>query len=267
MSRSDAQDFLLLNLMKLQLGVFKIYIRNLGIVKGFFGFNLWEVLFMDILEAIEKRHSVRSFEDKKIEGAVKEELLSFINECNNESGLNIQLVLNEPKGFGGYMATHYGKFTNVKNYIAVIGKKTSDLDEKCGYYGEKIVLKAQQLGLNTCWVAMTYSKIKTAFIVNEGEKLMCVIALGYGTTQGVPHKIKKREAVMRVEGAVPEWFEKGINASLLAPTAMNQQKFIFSLKGDTVSARAGLGFYSKLDLGIAKYHFEVGAGKDNFKWS
>ncbi|MFR4700307.1 MAG: nitroreductase, partial [Christensenellaceae bacterium] len=32
-----------------------------------------------------------------------------------------------------------------------------------------------------------------------------------------------------------------------------------------VSARATGGFYSKRDLGIVKYHFEIGAG--NFSWA
>lgn len=48
---------------------------------------------------------------------------------------------------------------------------------------------------------------------------------------------------------------------------MNQQKFMFRLENGRVSARAGLGFYSKVDLGIAKYHFELGAGKANFQWA
>jgi hypothetical protein len=25
--------------------------------------------------------------------------------------------------------------------------------------------------------------------------------------------------------------------------------------------------YSKMDLGIVKYHFELGAGKENFEWA
>jgi hypothetical protein len=50
------------------------------------------------------------------------------------------------------------KFTGVQNYIALIGKKSSSLEEQAGYYGEQLVLTAQQLGLNTCWVAMTVSK-------------------------------------------------------------------------------------------------------------
>ncbi|MGM9552536.1 MAG: nitroreductase family protein [Clostridia bacterium] len=220
---------------------------------------------MELREAILNRHSVRTYNDRKIEGDVKNQLTEFINQCNKESGMNIQLILNEPKAFDCFMA-HYGKFSGVKNYIALIGKKGSDLEEKCGYYGEKIVLKAQQLGLNTCWVAMSYSKVKTAFQINSGEKLCVVIAIGYGTTQGVPHKPKTAESVMQSGNEVPQWFKAGIDAALLAPTAMNQQKFLFSLDGNTVTAKAGTGFYTRLDLGIVKYHFEVGAGAENFKW-
>lgn len=220
---------------------------------------------MNLLEAMENRHSVRSYTNKKIEGYVKEQLLSYIKKCNEESGLNMQLVLEEEKAFDGFMA-HYGKFSGVKNYIAIVGKKDDKLQEKCGYYGEKVVLEAQRLGLNTCWVALTYSKIKTAFEVKSGEKLYLVISIGYGEVQGVEHKSKPREKVMNVKGEVPDWFKKGIDAALLAPTAMNQQKFSFELNGNKVSAKAGLGFYSKIDLGIVKYHFEIGAGLENFSW-
>ena len=221
---------------------------------------------MELLEAMKNRHSVRSFEDKKIEGSVKDELLHIIDTCNKESGLHMQLVLDEPQAFDSFMA-HYGKFSGVKNYIALIGKKGASLEETCGYYGEKVVLHAQQLGLNTCWVAMTYSKIKDAFQVREGEKLCCVIAIGYGKTQGVSHKSKSIENVSKVNGTMPDWFRKGIEAALLAPTAINQQKFQFILDGNKVSAKPGIGFYSKIDLGIAKYHFEIGADMKNFTWA
>lgn len=218
---------------------------------------------MDLMDAMRERHSVRSYKEKPIESDVKAELLSCIEQCNRESGLHIQLITDEPQAFNGFMA-HYGKFNGVTNYIAMIGKKDRDLEEKCGYYGEKIVLKAQTLGLNTCWVALTYSKVKTAFRMNRGEKLCLVIAVGYGKTNGTDHKTKPAEAVMQADAPVPEWFQKGIEAALLAPTAMNQQKFLFALKGNTVTAKAGTGFYTKVDLGIAKYHFEIGSGKDIF---
>ena len=154
----------------------------------------------------------------------------------------------------------YGKFSGVKNYNAMVGKKGADLSEKVGYYGQKLVLFAQTLGLNTCWVALTYKKVKTAYKIEEGEKLALVIAIGYGATQGVPHKSKSINAVSNADENSPEWFVNGVKAALLAPTAMNQQKFFFTLKDGEVTAKPGLGFYAKVDLGIVKYHFELGSG-------
>lgn len=219
----------------------------------------------NLIEAMNARHSVRQYMEKPLEAEVIEILKKEINDCNRESGLHIQLVVNEPKAFEGFMA-HYGKFSGVTNYIALIGKKGSHLEEKSGYYGERLVLLAQQLGLNTCWVAMTYSKIKSAFVIDHGEKLCVVIALGYGKTQGTAHKSKQINDVMKTEGDHPEWFQKGVEAALLAPTAMNQQKFLFTRKDNQVSVKAGIGFYTKIDMGIVRYHFEIGAGKNNFEW-
>ena len=220
---------------------------------------------MDLIEAMNTRHSVRQYKNKPLGKEAICELQAEISACNQESGLHIQLVTNEPKAFDGFMA-HYGKFSGVTSSIAMIGKKSPDLDEKIGHYGERLVLKAQQSGLNSCWVAMTYSKIKTAFSIAPGEKLCIVIALGYGETQGTAHKSKSFDEVTKADGQTPDWFKNGVKAALLAPTAMNQQKFLFTLDGNQVSAKAGLGFYSKIDLGIAKYHFEIAAGKDNFNW-
>lgn len=221
---------------------------------------------MDILEAIKTRHSVRRYDDRKIETEIANNLQSCINECNSKSGLNIQLCLDEPSAFDSFMA-HYGKFVNVKNYIAIVGKKSKNLDELCGYWGEKIVLTAMQLGLSSCWVGLSYSKRKTGCKVETGEKIVAVIALGYGLNAGVPHRNKPLEALCTVGGEMPEWFKTGMDAALLAPTALNQQKFQLTLhEGNKVAAKAGLGFFTKLDLGIIKCHFEIGAGETNFSW-
>lgn len=220
---------------------------------------------MNLTEAMKARHSVRQYKNKPLEAEVLLALQAEVAACNQESGLHIQLVTNEPKAFDGFIA-HYGKFSGVTNYIAMIGTKSSELDEKCGYFGERLVLKAQRLGLNTCWVAMTYSKIKTAFVIDKGERLCVIIALGYGETQGVSHKSKAISKVTKADKEMPDWFRNGAEAALLAPTAMNQQKFLLSLDGNQVSAKAGIGFYSHIDLGIVKYHFEVGAGTEHFEW-
>lgn len=213
---------------------------------------------MDILEIMKTRHSVRQYSGKKIDSEIRETLNELADECNRESGLNIQMIYDEPKCFDSMMA-HYGKFSGVENYIALVGKKGEDLEEKAGYYGEKLVLKAQELGLNTCWVAMTHGK--SVAEIGKGEKLACIIALGYGTTQGAAHKSKPVGQLCNCASGMPDWFSKGMGAALLAPTAMNQQKFYITLENGKASAKAGKGFYTKLDLGIVRYHFEAVTGR------
>ena len=211
---------------------------------------------MDILEIMKARHSVRQYKNLTIEFSKREEIDSLIKEINAESKLSIQAFYDEPKCFDSFMA-HYGKFENVRNYIAVVGNKNEQ--EKAGYYGEKIVLKCQEIGLNTCWVAMTHGKSKAE--IRKGQKLLIIISLGYGETQGVPHKGKSIEELGRADRNT-EWFNKGMEAVCLAPTAINQQKFLFELRNGIVTAKNLGGFYSKIDLGIAKYHFEAVTGHE-----
>lgn len=223
---------------------------------------------MELMEALRARHSVRAYTDAPIEPEKQRLLAGKVAELNELGGLHLQLVLDEPQAFSGFLS-HYSKFSGVRNYVAVVGQKAGDLLERCGYYGEQLVLFAQQLGLNSCWVGLTYSKVSSAFEVREGERLVLVIALGYGKTNGVQHKGKRAEQVSAADEAAA-WFSAGVEAALLAPTAINQQKFKFVKKGNSVSASTvpGLfGSYAKIDLGIAKFHFEVGAGKENFEWA
>lgn len=219
---------------------------------------------MNLTEAAAARHSVRQYESKPLGTDVINALNDEIEKCNREGGLHIQLVTNETKAFEGTMA-HYGKFSGVENYIALVGVKSPQLEEKCGYYGERLVLLAQQLGLNTCWVALTFTKVKGAYTLAKGEKLALVISVGYGKTQGVQHRSKSIDDVCKCSGEMPEWFRAGVEAALLAPTAMNQQKFTITLEGDSATFAAGSGFYTKIDLGIVKYHFELAAGNGSFK--
>ena len=125
----------------------------------------------------------------------------------------------------------YGQFSGVKNYIVMLAKKSKDLDERVGYYGEQLVLYAQTLGLSTCWVGLSYRKVPDAYNVGKDEKLVCMIALGYGETQGVGHKIKSIEEVSNACDITPSWFKRGVEVALLAPTAVNQQKFSFEYVG------------------------------------
>lgn len=216
---------------------------------------------MTNMEIIESRHSVRQYKDAQIETEKREVLDTFCSEINAESGLNIQIIYDEPNCFNSMMA-HYGKFSGVNNYIAIVGNNDSDLEEKAGYYGEKLVLKAQELGLNTCWVAMTHGKSKA--VVNKGEKQAIIISLGYGENQGVSHKSKEISKLAKISDADPDWYRDGVKAALLAPTAVNQQKFMIERDGEQVKITAPRGMLTKLDLGIVKYNFEYVTGRKAF---
>ena len=228
---------------------------------------------MTLLEAIQARHSVRKYKDEPIPEEVLAVLRNKVWEINRQAGLHVQLVTGEPKAFSGLIC--YGTFSGVTNYFVMAGKKGEDLDEKIGYYGEQLVLLAQTLGLNTCWAGVSYSKIPGTYELEDGEKIGCYIALGYGQTQGSGHKIKDIREVSNASDLTPMWFKKGVDAALLAPTAVNQQKFYLEFVGfkdfsklPKVVAKPVFSMigYSKMDLGIVKYHFEIGAGESNFEW-
>ena len=223
---------------------------------------------MDILEAIRARHSVRKYMERPIGAAEADRLKAAVERINADSGLDVQLVLEEPRSFSSGV-WKYGQFSGVTNYFVMAGPKGKEAEEKVGWYGEELVLLAQTLGLNTCWVGLTYKKVPGTFTLREGDKIHCVIALGYGANQGVQHPLRPVEKFYEAAGEVPEWFLKGMEAAILAPTAVNQQKFKFILHADgSVEAKPLLSVfgYTIIDLGIVKFHFELGAGKEHFRW-
>ena len=227
---------------------------------------------MTELEAIKARHSVRQYLDKPIEAEKIQHLQELIDQCNREGGAHIQLIANEPKAFTSLMAK-YGKFQNVSNYLAVVASKGKPGSVTAGYWGERLVLELQMMGLRTCWVGASYKKDMSLFQIGADEELKCVISFGYGANDGVQHSQKRTVNDVAVNkssaASFPDWFVNGVEAALLAPTAVNQQKFEFILHNDNrveSIAKFSLIGYAYLDLGIAKYHFEVGAGKGNFEW-
>lgn len=235
-----------------------------------------EATIATLQQAMERRHSVRSYTSEPVSASDRAALQAEIGRCNAEGGLAIKLACDEPKAFDSLLA-HYGKFTNVRNYLVLAGPDAPDLDERCGYYGERLVLLAQALGLNTCWVALTFKKRLVKKAVEPGTKLGLVVALGHGAAQGTARKSKGADEVSSTAPGVeehPSWFDAGVAAALLAPTAMNQQGFEIELlegfsadQKPLVSLRSTGGPYSAVDLGIVKLHFELGAGTEKFAWA
>jgi len=226
---------------------------------------------MTIDEAVFARHSVRRYTSTPLTGEQVEELQSRIRQLNENFALHMQLVLNDDVAFSGRLA-HYGSFRNVKNYIAVAGRVSvagceASFDERAGYATANLVILAQMLGLNTCVVGLTFKKTPTIEI-DDGEKLELVIAIGNGETQGVPHPVKPVTRIAPDYDSAPDWFKKGIDYVMFAPSALNQFKAKFTVdENGHVFAKHRFGYFSKVDLGIFKYFFELGAGKDIFRKS
>ena len=224
-------------------------------------------------EAIAARHSVRRYQPRTLAEDAEKALRKQAESLNRALGLHIQLVTNEPRAFGGLAS--YGAFRGVRNYFVMAGPRTQGVEEQIGRAGEMLVLEAQRMGLNSCWAGLTYRKIGNAFTLNEGERVYCLIAVGYGADNGRVRRSKRPQDVSDWTPAAPEWYLRGIEAALLAPTAVNQQKFRFRLLAPEaegcprVEARRlfSLAGYTRIDLGIAKLHFEIGAGTNRFVWA
>lgn len=218
---------------------------------------------MNDLEAIRQRHSVRRYESNRIEAEKIRQINDKIAELNAEGGLHLQFIEDAGNTFNKLLNKAMG-LGSAPSVIACVGKDDGTLDQRVGYYGEQLVLFAQQLGLNTCW-AGTFNRKNINADVADGERLVISIAIGYGKDPGKPHKSKTSSQVSSAEGDRPEWFDKGVEAALLAPTAINQQKFQIHLSADgSVEIVDKGGVLSQVDLGIVKLHFEIGAGKKLF---
>ena len=215
---------------------------------------------MSQIDTIKARHSVRNYENKKIEKDKADKIRARIEELNKEGKLHLQFIEDAGKTYNKLMNKVAG-LGSAPSVIACVGKEDETLEQRIGYYGEKLVLFIQELGLNTCWAGM-FNKKNIGAEVADGEKLVISIAVGYGKTNGKPRKSKNPEQVTEAEGERPEWFDKGVEMALLAPTAINQQKFVIRLnKDESVDFIDKGGIFSQVDLGIVKCHFEIGAGR------
>ena len=213
---------------------------------------------MTEIEAVRARHAVRSYQDKRIEKELVDKLEARIEELNKEGNINLQFIEDASGTFNKLFNKAVG-LGSAPSVIACVGPEDETLDERIGYYGEKLVIYAQQLGLNTCWVG-TFNRKKIPVTLNEGERLVIAIAIGYGTTQGKQSKSRTADEVeIDLTDSAPDWFKAGVEAALLAPTAINQQKFeIIYTEEKEVEFKDLGGVLSKIDIGIVRCNFEIG---------
>ncbi len=215
------------------------------------------------IDAIRERHSVRNYLEKSIESEIIKILETEIHKANEKKGIHLQLITDNGDAFKSIIPA-FGRFKGVRNYVAMVAKEEAAAYEACGYYGAKLAILAQQNGLNTCFVTSSYKKSGCCVSINPGEKLLGVIAIGYGKSQGKPHKSKE---LSKLGSGNSQWFLNGLKAVSFAPTALNKQNFYLEEKQSGVVAKPlDDKMNTLINLGIAKYHFEIGSGKDSSIW-
>jgi len=231
---------------------------------------------MTLEEAILERRSRRRYLGTPISETVVSQLQEQITRYNKPGSFRMVLVTGDGKGFNGFLKS-YGFLSGVNDYIGLIADQRDETaTEQLGYYGELIMLHAVSLGLGTCWVGGSFRKSDMPFVLGETEQLVCTITLGnvseeHSFRERLMHKIIHRKTkqitdMFTTDAPVPAWFMQGMEAVQRAPSAMNKQPVQFTYQDGTVGAalekrRDGLyGTMTVLDLGIAKLHFELGAG-------
>lgn len=224
---------------------------------------------MTISTVMRERHTVRKYMDKPLSEDVVRKLQERIKHLNAEQEVDMRLMCNDNRAFGKALRLVLAK--GVQNYIVLAAQPTPGFAERLGYSSADLMLYAQELGLNSWWVGGTYSKRGATAAVNaagggEASEIIGIVALGYGAEQGRPHKSKTPGEVSVYDGPAPDWFAEGVEAALLAPTAINRQAFFIRGRDNEVSISYKKGAFSEADLGIVKYFFEKGAGAESFVW-
>ncbi|MBW3080775.1 nitroreductase family protein [Bifidobacterium saguinibicoloris] len=246
-----------------------------------------------LIDAVNIRTAVRAYDDEPIDDDMARQIDMTLDPLNLIGGLDLQLVRDQPKVFAEANAS--GHLTNAANYLAVVGPKDDEeARERAGFYTERAVLAATLRGLGTLWVAGSWDRAEAArhCRIRNSEELYLGVVIGhpehhvermaksyeelaeFQRTHRPTKTFEQFTAGMSAEAreAAPAWFRAGVEAAMKAPSAMNRQPvtFTYDADDDTAAAHidpaAGDEHWASNDLGIAKLHFQIGAGQGRWAW-
>lgn len=233
------------------------------------------------MKLIEKRRSVRTFENKKLEDNLKEKIDLFIKDLEREYYFKYKFPLID-LNLEGKVGT-YGVIKGANAYIGGVMLEGGNLVE-LGYLFEKIIIYLTDLGIGTCWLGGTFkrSEFFKAMDLKEDERLLIVTPVGY-----IEEKMSLKEKSMRVlaqsdrrkefnelffdENLDPLYlddlkdFRIALEMVRIGPSASNKQpwriikkdrEFNLYLKRTKGYAKSLDYDIQMIDMGIAQYHFE-----------
>ncbi|MFC1959021.1 nitroreductase family protein [Chloroflexota bacterium] len=231
---------------------------------------------------IEKRRSRRRFEKKPLKANHLDHLKSICNDFRPFDNARALLVTESPdKVFKGAIGP-YGKIRGASAFIAFIGNiKSPWVQEQVGYTGEGIVLEAEALNLNTCWVGGFFRPkvVKSLISIGEDEIVIAVTPVGYATKRlsfeeklmtgfGLTHRRKAlSDLVIGLKDSEwPQWIRKALEAARIAPSAVNRQPWRFHVEQESITIATNSNslkreptMSKRLCCGTAMLHIETAA--------
>lgn len=248
---------------------------------------------MDIIKSIQHRKSSRTFTTESLRHSERKILEEFIS--SNNKGINgesIDFILLEKNDTDVPMKIPYGLIRNNKTYIFGKTNPTPLSRTNYGYLLEKIVLKATELKLGTCWVGMFDREYFNDIQIENNLIIPSILVIGYANEK-MPVKEKiirkavnadKRKSwetlffnyetaeVLKTEDV--EFYVESLSMTRLAPSSGNSQpwRIFYSsetneyhfFKKITNQAYETKGMHD-IDMGIAMSHFELVSYKNGLK--
>jgi hypothetical protein len=240
---------------------------------------------MNVIETIKRRKSCRTFNHVALVLTDKLDLESFIIENNRGLGnevVNFRII--EKNNGDKQMKFNYGMIQGHNTYILGTSKSSIDSRVNYGYLMEKVVLKATENNMSTCWVGYFDSSYFNEVNVEDGFEIPGIVIIGYSDNRQTYQdkfirlsiSASKRQSWdklffnYKLKTPLTSKYVKKYCDSLemvrLAPSSGNTQpwrvffdessnEFHFFKK--SISKRYELKGLHDIDIGIAMSHFEL----------
>lgn len=254
---------------------------------------------MDYKSLIVNGRSVRHFKETAVDAAKILELQAFIADCKKL----VPSIAIEAKFFAGDdtykrlygIAGYQGVMIEAPNYLVLLSEDKPQHLENAGYVGERAILKARDLGLDSCWISYSdRDMVKTVLNLDTDMEVVALIALGYASSTKKVEGIAKTgdnysQAEMSVKKMgsnserisleemvyIDKWENSATSEILeeralldafsyarMAPSALNKQPWRFIVDGGRVILAIDNENYSgsylnKIDAGIIMLYFGV----------
>jgi nitroreductase len=242
---------------------------------------------MDVLAAIRRRVSVRSYSRRSVDRPLLDRLLGFADTADHltETPPRVALVsgVDRARKILTYMIGSYGLVQNPPHLLVGIlpeeADRSSDQRDAArldlGYVLEQVVLEATRMGVSTCWVTGSYDARRAGAAVglSPGETAAAVCAVGYPTERGWGqfhsrivrrlaggHRRRSLQRIVFSERWGEPWSPNRTDATSvtvleharLAPSATNRQPWRFIVRPGRVAL--ALVRRAPIDAGIVMSH-------------